>query len=216
MGILEVIKTEIERRMDKHWDGLPNADSPEDDWTHNELCELGAYKELEHLESFLDTLKEQEVDKQAGAYADEVLRLENEHPDWNKDVIRATAYHFFDLGCRHAAAMYDDIEFEKQRRTEQEPKGLDEAAEKYAKEQYLFPANRIVCARHFKTGVEWAFGQGVTYDDEVAYLPKYDEFDFYNTGVYCEELNLTNNQVIKKLGLKDGDKVIVQIRKKDD
>ena len=57
MSIIETIRAEIERRMDKHWEGLPNADSPEDDWTHNELCELGAYKELEHLETFLDTLE---------------------------------------------------------------------------------------------------------------------------------------------------------------
>ena len=59
MSIKEQIRKEIERRMDKHWNLLPNADSPEDDWTHNELCELGAFKELEHLEQFLDTLPEQ-------------------------------------------------------------------------------------------------------------------------------------------------------------
>ena len=57
--LIAKIREEIERRMDKHWEGLPNADAPEDDWTHNELCELGAYKELEHLETFLSTLEEQ-------------------------------------------------------------------------------------------------------------------------------------------------------------
>lgn len=52
----ERLKAEIERRMDEHWEGLPDADSPEDDWTHGQLCELGAYKELEHLETFIDSL----------------------------------------------------------------------------------------------------------------------------------------------------------------
>ena len=55
--LISKIKAEIERRMDKHWEGLPNADAPEDDWTHNELCELGAYKELEHFETFLSDLE---------------------------------------------------------------------------------------------------------------------------------------------------------------
>ena len=115
----------------------------------------------------LDTLQEQEVDKQAGAYADEVLRLENEHPDWDKNVIRATAYHFFDLGCRHAAAMYDDIEFDKQRGAEQEPQGLDEAAQHDAILTYKMPengdfekANKTLEARifheiGFKSGAKW-------------------------------------------------------------
>ena len=53
------LKAEIERRMDKHWKGLPDADSPEDDWTHNELCELGAYKELEYLGTFVDSLQQE-------------------------------------------------------------------------------------------------------------------------------------------------------------
>lgn len=35
--------------------------------------------------------------------------------------VRAIARHFYDLGCRHAAAMYDDIEFERQRRQKNEP-----------------------------------------------------------------------------------------------
>lgn len=54
----EKLKAEIEKRMEKHWDNLPDADSPEDDWTHNELCELGAYKELEHIEDFLNSLQQ--------------------------------------------------------------------------------------------------------------------------------------------------------------
>lgn len=56
----EEIKAEIERRMDYHYDKLPDADSPEEDWTHNELCELGAYMELEHLETFIESLEKEQ------------------------------------------------------------------------------------------------------------------------------------------------------------
>ena len=68
----DAIKQEIERRMDYHYDKLPDADSPEDDWTHNELCELGAYKELEHLETFIESLEKeqlQRLDEAAEEYA---------------------------------------------------------------------------------------------------------------------------------------------------
>ena len=56
----EKLKAEIEQRMNKHWEGLPDADSQEDDWTYNELCELGAYKELEHIEDFLNSLQQEQ------------------------------------------------------------------------------------------------------------------------------------------------------------
>ena len=56
----EKLIAEVERRMGKHWKGLPDADSPEDDWTHNELCELGAYKELEYIEDFLNSLLQEQ------------------------------------------------------------------------------------------------------------------------------------------------------------
>ena len=56
----EKLKAEIERRLDKHWEGLPDASSPEDEWTHNELRELGAYNELENLETFVDSLQQEQ------------------------------------------------------------------------------------------------------------------------------------------------------------
>lgn len=53
---------EIEKRLEIHWDNLPDADSPEDDWTHNELCELGAYKELEYIEYIITSLQQEQLD----------------------------------------------------------------------------------------------------------------------------------------------------------
>lgn len=77
MNIKDQIRKELERRMDKHWDLLPNADSPEDDWTHNELCELGAFKELEYLETFLDSIPEQEWDEKDEKMRDRIIDILN-------------------------------------------------------------------------------------------------------------------------------------------
>ena len=43
--------------------------------------------------------------------------------------VKTLSKQFYELGCIHAAVLYDDIEHERQRRQEAEkPKGLDEAA----------------------------------------------------------------------------------------
>lgn len=39
----------IEKRLKELWEKLPNADTPQDTWTDEELTYLGAYKELESL-----------------------------------------------------------------------------------------------------------------------------------------------------------------------
>lgn len=94
----EKLKAEIERRMDKHWEGLPDADSPEDDWTHNELCELGAYKELEHIEDFLNSLQqeqpkvdlEKEIDKTSCKCIQSIYSFD----------LDRFARHFYELGLK--------------------------------------------------------------------------------------------------------------------
>lgn len=107
--LIQAIRNEIERRMDKHWEGLPNADAPEDDWTHNELCELGAYKELEHLETFLSTLdsekpmEQEDIDTEIGHWID---RLDDKYcllvPHYSIQDIKDTARHFAQWGAEHA------------------------------------------------------------------------------------------------------------------
>ena len=42
----------------------------------------------------------------------------------NEATIDETAKHFYELGCRHAAVLYDDMEKERQRRCEEEQEGL--------------------------------------------------------------------------------------------
>ena len=49
----------------------------------------------------------------------------------NTPTIGETARHFYELGCRHVSVLYDDIEYERQRR-EAEEKDVDFDAE-YAK-----------------------------------------------------------------------------------
>lgn len=92
----EKLKAEIERRMDKHWEGLPDADSPEDDWTHNELCELGAYKELEHIEDFLNSLQQEqpEVELDNRTIMEEIRKCGCNPNEF--DVAR----HFYELGLK--------------------------------------------------------------------------------------------------------------------
>lgn len=52
---------------------------PGDDWTHNELCELGAYKELEHLETFIDSLPESNRPKLSDTLEEAAEKYEEEH-----------------------------------------------------------------------------------------------------------------------------------------
>ena len=51
-----ITKEEIEKRMDELWEKLPNADSPEDTWTKEELIALGAFMALEKLTYLLSAL----------------------------------------------------------------------------------------------------------------------------------------------------------------
>lgn len=75
----DLLRKEIERRMEKHWDYLPDADSPEVDCTHNELCELGAYKELEHIEDFLNSLQQEQPEV-------ELEKEEQPKIDWENEI----------------------------------------------------------------------------------------------------------------------------------
>lgn len=103
----EKLKAEIERRMGKHWEGLPDADSPEDDWTHNELCELGAYKELEHIEDFLNSLQQEQPEVDLGK---EIDAMWNPHFNlgWdeyscltmNRGGFEKLVRHFYELGLK--------------------------------------------------------------------------------------------------------------------
>ena len=71
---------------------------------------------IESLEKSLP-VEESEIDLKK-----EVKRWKNKHGVVGMDDLWFNfAHRFYDLGCRHAAAMYDDIEFERQRRSEEEP-----------------------------------------------------------------------------------------------
>lgn len=79
------------------------------------------------------------------------------------------------------------------------PSNLDEAAEEYFEQYNYMPKGFVINA--FKAGAEWMAGQGVTKEAVIGMATK----DI--------ELNVSG-QVLDKLELGPGDKVIVQIRKK--
>ena len=86
------------------------------------------------------------------------------------------------------------------------PFSLDEAAEETSQSAYSEPtadgfAKRSFFKRGFKAGAEWLAGQGVSVDASV--VP-------YDNGL---GLNMSDEDILSGI-FKDGDKVIVQIRKK--
>ena len=72
---------------------------------------------------------------------------------------QAIALHFYDLGCRHTAVMYDDIEYERQRAEEAELSGdLEGEIDRFIDDVDQKTGGRwseddiLECARHF---AEW-------------------------------------------------------------
>ena len=109
--MIEKIKAEIERRIKERVQMIKDGDKqtrPNDGSVSVELMSLLSF--IESLE------KEQDVDLKK-----EIVEMMAKQPFFikAKDQI-AFARHFYELGCRHAAVLYDDIEFERQRRCEEE------------------------------------------------------------------------------------------------
>ena len=101
MTQLEQIKAEIERRIALHKES-------------NHGISIRS-EECKELLSFVESLeKEQDVDLEK-----EYERFVTSDPVYsrlvNGIVGKAIARHFYELGCRHAAEMYDRIEHEKQK-----------------------------------------------------------------------------------------------------
>lgn len=87
------------------------------------------------------------------------------------------------------------------------PSGLDKAAHEYAKQH----RNSLgyISKEHiegFKAGAEWMAAQDISHEGHIA--------EFSEDGMKYIESEVSEETIIKSLGLKVGDKVIVQIRKK--
>lgn len=80
-----------------------------------------------HFLSLIKSLQQEQPEVDEDFFFAEVLKVydnNNKYPPRSEEeltMLETVARHFYDLGCRHAAAMYDDIEFERQRRSEEEP-----------------------------------------------------------------------------------------------
>ena len=106
MTQIEQIKAEIERLI------------KQTELRRGEASADGARETLYWLKDFIESLeKERDVDLEK-----EIVEMMAKQPFFikAKDQI-AFARHFYELGCRHTAVLYDDMEKERQRRQENEP-----------------------------------------------------------------------------------------------
>lgn len=115
--MIEKIRAEIERQL-----------------THTMQCMGGKITgepvlPVRKLLSFFDTLEEQPVE---GLNAEIENYFENIPDDTDKiDIAR----HFYELGCRRTADMYDEIEYERQRAEEAENEEFEKELHRYWLEQ---------------------------------------------------------------------------------
>ena len=115
METIRKILAEIERLKEV----MPNDDfQPTEEAKINWLA--GKLFTLVNLEVFIESLEEeQDVDLEK-----EYESFVTSDPVYSKltngIVGKAIARHFYELGCRHAAVLYDDMEKERQRRQESE------------------------------------------------------------------------------------------------
>lgn len=136
-----------------------------------------------------------------------------------KDIVSDIATHFYELGQRRVAEMYDEVEYSRQRAEEEmSDKTLVEAAEEYGRKEYSHAIHfwdeglskkkpevmKEDFVDSFKAGAKWMAGQGVSWEDKMTY---YDGFLLYGKDERAFTMEGNFNE---------GDKVIVQIRKKEE
>jgi len=157
--------------------------------------------------ALMDKLKEKDVDLEK-----EIIKAAERFPEVSFAKLSRIAKRFYDLGCRHVAVLYDDIEFERQRRAGNEPEGLDEAAKKAADEVYTYTFQNIEdLIGLFKAGAKWMAEQGVVREGEVCGKPGHLNIRHSDK---VEPPDRLTRILCDTDGFSIGDKVIVQIRKK--
>ena len=112
--MIEKILAEIERQIKEHKKALRKKDNT----LVTEAMLKGSLSAYESLSRFIESLeKEQDVDFEK----EEDWLFNNYGWECLEDIDTVVfAKHFYELGCRHAAVLYDDIEYERQRRQEEE------------------------------------------------------------------------------------------------
>lgn len=169
---IETIRAEIERRRNK-WLAESRLIKKGRDVAMYAAGKSSAYAEFL---SYLDTLPEQAVtdchdleEQQEDDLEKEVTKfvLSKEYIEGKETPVLLTARHFYDLGCRHTAEMYDEIEYNRQRAKEATiSKGLEEEIKRMVYDvvydldgpaikgtsEYLSVEDIAYIARHF---AEW-------------------------------------------------------------
>lgn len=199
---VDKLKSEIERRYAEY-----RAKMKTDDFAYYG----GMADALDLFEQFIDTLSE-EPDKSLEETAEmdlereiewEWLHREKQEVDliecaeMDKETFVRFARHFYELGQRDAANKFDEIEYNRQRAEEEmSDKTLDEAAHEYACTKSPYGANA------FKAGAKWMAEQG---EVQEHFVIGHTEESQGHPVIVCYP---------ESFGI--GDKVIVQIRKKEE
>ena len=91
----DALVAEIERKIDKLYDLLPDASKVENgSTTISEVCNIGKYTALESFRRFVNTLEVKEVDLET-----EIIKWEESFGHCHASMgYKETAKHFFELG----------------------------------------------------------------------------------------------------------------------
>jgi len=185
MSVINQIKAEIERRK-----GICTAQiKANPGQTFPFVMEMTGY---DKLLSFLDTLEEKsEIPTNLDSLLDDYFEklVVPEHQIIFENTYRKIATDFYRMG-QGASEKPNNHE------------GLDEAAEMYEEERISDYGYRGEWSGAFIAGAEWDRSQGETQDAEVGYWNQLG-------------LSILLDKSLERLGFSDGDKVIVQIRKKN-
>ena len=117
-------------------------------------AKTGALYEVQNL---IDTLQHEqpEVDLEK-----EIIRYKVPFSDdreyLNETTLDAIAHHFYELGCRHAAVLYDDMEKERQRRQEEEPTIKGWVARDSCEDAFNGCGLILHHSKPWRTGAEWS------------------------------------------------------------
>lgn len=104
-------------------EGIPGRDFIPVEWV--DACErYGKWKIVQKVQPASEGLEE-EIDRY----------WKEEMPVVTESDLNDIARHFYELGCRHTAVMYDDIEYERQRTEEAENKEFEKELHQYWLEQ---------------------------------------------------------------------------------
>ena len=175
MNTIEKIRTEINRLYKEYMAKFK---------TQGDSYHLGICDGLDMAERGLDTLQEQEPEIDLEEAYQEFCK---DYPfPWSSQYVNreyidelclSVARHFYELGLRRAAEMYDDVEYKRQRAQDKSSDDLEEAAREYAKipgkvQHEWYDGGKL---EGFKAGAEWMAAHTPLPEDTVIFMKGVEE-----------------------------------------